>query len=1503
MRRFLRSHAFADRDGAGGIGAIVRGAVLTALAAAGLSAQTLYWDTNGNTEGAATKGDASNTWSTSTKQQSKLWTTDSFGKSNTIAWTDGSSAVFSAGNDTATATVTVATVTAAAITFEEGIVTLTGGNLTLSAGATITANVDATISSTIGGTNFSKAGTGVLTLSGANIFTGALTISSGTVKLGTAGSGANSPLGTTAGGTIVNAGGVLDLNGFTLATAETLSLNGSGIGSTGALTNSAGAATFSGAITLASTSTIGGSGNVELSGVVSGSGGLVKTGTNTLTLSGANTFTGQTRIEAGTLSVSSLNNVGSASSSLGAPSTVAAGTIDLGSGTTTGTLAFTGATYQSTNRVVNLAGTTGGGVIDGSGAGGVAFTSNLTVTGAGAKSLTLTGSNSANAFSGAIVNGTDATSLVKDGTGTWTLNGSGANTFTGTTTVNAGTLALAKTGGVTAIGGNLVIGDGSGTDTVRLDAANQIAATAAVTFNAAGTPTLNLNGFSQTLGSIASTNTGAQLQLGSPGSATTFTVGNATNTTFAGAISGGSNASFNKQGAGTLTLSGSSTYTGLTTVSAGTLNAQSDNALGTGNVTVANGATLQLQGSGLSLGSGSATVTITGNGTGTGGNDGALLNVGGGSTRLKNNVALGGAATFSSGSTSGATLIVGGAPPSYTIGVSAPDTNTVALGSNTLTFVGGAGTTTRIDSNITGTGGVDVNTSGTVHYNANKNTYTGTTTVKNGTLIVDTADNNFAPHSGSFTSFWGVNGPLVIGDNTGAANSAVVQLGSASSSTNDAINSTAAVTLYRDGYLNLNGNFQNVGKLSMTGGTIAGGTLYLDYANTSVDIVPSSTSGTSFINGSLSLTFLKDAATEGALPNQVRTFNVGHDSNNASDLTINAVVGNGSLVKTGAGTMTLATSNNTYAGSTTVNNGILNVRVGTENLSGANRSSLGSGDGDGSTGAGTTVASGGTLQLQGGITFTHEQLTLSGDGYNPGTGLLGALNNLSGNNTWGGSSSLGTISLGANARITSSADLLTIATTISSTSGNNFQLTFDGSGNTTVSGSINTGGAASTVTKTGTGTLTLTGANGYQGATNIQQGIVSAQNDNALGATSTGTNGTFVTSGAELQLSNAAHGNLSIGAESLSLNGTGTTGAGALRNISGNNSFGGLVTIASTSLITSNSGQTLTLTGGTTSASQSLTIGSSAQNGDVNIWGMSNGNGALTKAGSGTLTVSGSSATVGTVALTAGTLNFNSTTTSTGVINVNAGTLNFNGANASTGLVHLNSGAINVSGASLVNTGAIDSAVGTTLTIASGGSLVANYASGSTTFSGALAGGGEFQKDGSGTLVFNHTFAATNLTLTLNGGTLSLLGGQFTFGTIHITGNTILDFNNSAGTFLSSANVIIDAGVTVTVNNWISVANNTAASTIWYATNATSGVQGSSGNLTLAGGTISGTSPLNQVSFTNYGGMTTTWVSGTTNGWFDREIRPTPEPATYGAVFLGGCVGLLGWRRYRRRKA
>jgi hypothetical protein len=325
--------------------------------------------------------------------------------------------------------------------------TISGGTLNLS-GSIPTINVSTTgsavtISAIIeGSAGLVKSGSGTLTLTGVNTRSGMLTINAGTVNV----TGATAQLGArTASVTLADvAGATLDFTGVT-GSRIIGSLSGGGANG-GNIVNKAGIYFGDGA-----------SGNFTYGGIISGAGFMSYGGTaGTQTLSGMNTYSGSTSITKGTLSINSISSVGGGASSLGSVTSVTGGTISIGSTTTTGTLLYTG-TGHSTDRVVNLAGSTGGATLNASGSGALVFSNAFTATGVGAKTLTLTGTNTAdNRIGGAIVNSSSgATSLTKSGAGNWIL--SGANTYTGGTTVSAGTL-LVNTGASIASSASIVNG-------------------------------------------------------------------------------------------------------------------------------------------------------------------------------------------------------------------------------------------------------------------------------------------------------------------------------------------------------------------------------------------------------------------------------------------------------------------------------------------------------------------------------------------------------------------------------------------------------------------------------------------------------------------------------------------------------------------------------------------------------------------------------------------------------------------------------------------------------------------------------------------------------------------------------------------------------------------------------------------------------------------------------------------------------------------------------------
>jgi hypothetical protein len=126
-----------------------------------------------------------------------------------------------------------------------------------------------------------------------NTFTGGVTVSNGTLKVGS-----TTALGANASTVSVASGAVLDANGISMTNTNALTLNGAGSGAGGLLNSSNTAAVYKGAVTLASDSTIGstGTGNTF---TVSGAVGSASTanltlkaaGTQTITLSGNNTYT------------------------------------------------------------------------------------------------------------------------------------------------------------------------------------------------------------------------------------------------------------------------------------------------------------------------------------------------------------------------------------------------------------------------------------------------------------------------------------------------------------------------------------------------------------------------------------------------------------------------------------------------------------------------------------------------------------------------------------------------------------------------------------------------------------------------------------------------------------------------------------------------------------------------------------------------------------------------------------------------------------------------------------------------------------------------------------------------------------------------------------------------------------------------------------------------------------------------------------------------------------
>ncbi|MCX5678636.1 MAG: autotransporter-associated beta strand repeat-containing protein [Candidatus Omnitrophica bacterium] len=660
-----------------------------------------------------------------------------------------------------------------------GTLTLTGGvtgnkfNLVLTGnGAGVESGVIKTTSGTL-----TKNGIGTWTLSGANTYTGATTVNAGTLKAGVASvANTSGAFGKNSAVTMADvASAILDITGFN---TQIGSITGGG---------AAGGNVTLGAATL----TVGGDNTspAAYAGVISGAGAITKIGTGTFTLSGANTYTGKTSIQNGILSATSINSVGGAASSLGMPTTVSNGTIDLGATNTTGQLTYTGGAATS-DRVINLAGTTGDGVIDQSGTGLLKFTSDFTATGAGDKTLTLQGSTTGTGeIAGKIVNydGTRITSVIKTGTGTWTL--SGANTYTGLTTVSAGTLAygannVISTGDVTVSSGATLdlagYSDSFGALTVTGSSVTTSGGNLTLTSTlkmtggsiSTGSGTLTLGGNVTGNASATSSTISGKLDLGAATRVFTIANGAAADDMLISAVIRSASGAFgiNKAGLGTLTLSGANTYIGATTLNAGKLNINNSTALGTGTFDISGGDIDNTSGgpitltnnnlqtwssnftftgtNNLNLGTGGVTINATrtvtvdaGNltvgGVITGGAGDGLTKDGSGTLILSGVNTYTGITKISMGTLSVATIGDGGVAGN--LGQATNAAANLVLGGGTLQYTGATASTNRNFTLTTGTTStIDITTAGTdlTISGASTNTTGALTKVGSGTLTL-----------------------------------------------------------------------------------------------------------------------------------------------------------------------------------------------------------------------------------------------------------------------------------------------------------------------------------------------------------------------------------------------------------------------------------------------------------------------------------------------------------------------------------------------------------------------------------------------------------------------------------------------------------------------------------------------------------------------------------------------------------------------------------------------
>ncbi|MCX5653715.1 MAG: autotransporter-associated beta strand repeat-containing protein, partial [Planctomycetota bacterium] len=719
---------------------------------------------------------------------------------------------------------------------------------------------------------------------------------------------------------------VFNTAGATATVSGTVYTNGITFGNT---------ATVSGgdAINLAGTTpTITATNNGTISSVLDGTAGLTKAGNGTLTLSGANIYTGTTTVGGGTLQVGD-------------------GITGSLNGTTGTDLTFAGSGKFNVNQAANV----------NQGMGALAFsagdgTIQSTYTGiSGSDKATLTFASVAARPAGATANfvvsggnnGSDvkiiitaapATGQLIDrgyffGGSSYAAYDSGSGGFVrdyGAGDTNYVSVAGGETMGVVvstdnvALAGNITAQTTTWVNTLNLGANTFAMATAADVLSTDGILSSGNAAATFNTGKLQPTTAGGEMVVCVNASTDVLTVGSTIqdNTTAS---------SLTKTGAGTLTLSGTHTYTGTTTVNAGTLKLMASGTLSTmaNRVVTVSGGILNNNGQGYIIGNGASDNKLTVTGSGSRATNNYNIQVGTASASSNDNileVLNGGYASVDSNN-------------GFFVGNNGGSRNKATIdGADSQMIVGwnGSGTPVRIYGNdgalTVSNGGYmysswQFNIGGTNYGNGNTLTVTdpGSSLYDGGPMLLgrnSTGNKVIVKNGGLLT----LGGNITVGERGGSGNTITV------TDAGSQINIPSASILSVGG----SNNVVNVNSGGfITAGGAGGGTWNLGDGNLGTGGVLSTVKANTLTAGTLNINngkFLAMSNQAAAITGTVTLNGPAYiDTASYTDTIAVAIGGTGSLTKQGAGTLTLSGAN-IYTGPTIVNGGTLQVASSIKNV-------------------------------------------------------------------------------------------------------------------------------------------------------------------------------------------------------------------------------------------------------------------------------------------------------------------------------------------------------------------------------------------------------------------------------------------------------------------------------------------------------------------------------------------------------------------------------------------